>query len=442
MLGYYFELAVRSLRRNLVLTTLMVAAVGVGIGASMTVLTTLMAMSGNPIPGKSEQLFVPQIDSWGLQLRHGAHDPDFLPSQLSYRDAMTFMNAHRGTRQAVMYATGLNIEPPAGIPFPAAGRATDGDFFGMFEVPFRSGTVWSPAQDARQEKVVVLSAKLADRVFPGIDPVGRTISLGGRDYRVTGVIRRWTPIPRFYDLSSAFAESEDFYIPFSTAIAQQLPNHGGINCHSEPAPGFEGRVKSDCVWLQFWVELPTAAYVRDYKSFLRAYAADQQRSGIFHWPPWVQLHNVTEWIGYKYNNVVPDALRVNTLMAAGFLLVCLVNALALMLAKFSSRALELGIRRALGASRRDLFLQCLTESLTVGFLGGLLGLALTAAGLAMLRGLHGVSRADSALGQLYSQNTDVVLVTITVAVIATGCSGLYPSFRASRVQPGQQIKVQ
>ena len=124
MLGYYFELAVRSLRRNLVLTTLMVAAVGVGIGTSMTVLTTLMAMSGNPIPGKSKQLFVPQIDNWGLQLRRGVHDPDYLPSQLSYRDAMTFMNSHLGTRQAVMYATGLNVDPPAGIPFPAAGRAT------------------------------------------------------------------------------------------------------------------------------------------------------------------------------------------------------------------------------------------------------------------------------------------------------------------------------
>ena len=64
MLAYYFRLGLRSLRRNVVLTVLMIAAIAVGIGASMTTLTVFRAMSGNPIPRKSSQLFAVQIDNW------------------------------------------------------------------------------------------------------------------------------------------------------------------------------------------------------------------------------------------------------------------------------------------------------------------------------------------------------------------------------------------
>jgi len=89
---YYLELALRSLRRNAVLTTLMVTAIGVGIGASMTTLTVFRAMSGDPIPEKSRQLFTPQI-----QIR-GPNNPDEesedgLPTSISYTDAMAWMRA-------------------------------------------------------------------------------------------------------------------------------------------------------------------------------------------------------------------------------------------------------------------------------------------------------------------------------------------------------------
>ena len=65
MFNYYVGLAVRSLKRNIVLTVLMIAAIGVGIGASMTTLTVFRAMDRDPIPQKSRQLFAVQIDNWG-----------------------------------------------------------------------------------------------------------------------------------------------------------------------------------------------------------------------------------------------------------------------------------------------------------------------------------------------------------------------------------------
>jgi putative ABC transport system permease protein len=439
VLAYYLELAFRSLRRNAVLTALMIAAVGVGIGASMTMLTTLVAMSANPIPDRSSQLFVPQIDITGYATLH--HDMQAIPRLLAYRDVTALMKVHPGSRQAAMYPVVLNAKSPQGESFPVSGRATEGDFFGMFEVPFRSGAAWGHNEDTLRDNVVVLSNRLASRLFPGAEAVGKTVNLGKRDYRVTGVIGPWAPTPRFYDGNAGgYGEGDDFFMPFSTAVDRRIQT-SDYGCDETLIPGeWAGVLNSECPWVQFWVELPEPEQIRDLRNFLRNYAAQQQRLGRFQWLPVVALRDVTDWLAYL--RVVPNEVRVNAMIAIGFLVVCLINAVGLMLAKFSSRAVELSVRRALGASRLNLFLQCVTEALLVGILGGLLGLALTVAGLGALRGLRGVSSQDNVAGQLLSLNTEMVLITFAVAILATIGSGLYPAWRASRVQPGWQLKAQ
>jgi putative ABC transport system permease protein len=444
MLGYYLELALRSLRRNVMLTALTVAAVGAGIGASMTMLTTLRAMSGNPIPEKSSQLFVPLIDVWGPDSRQGSSDNDWLPNTFTYRDAVALTKAHMGLRQAAMFRMNMDVSPISGTPFEASGRATYGDFFAMFDVPFRDGTPWGQKEDDGHENVVVLGSKLAQRLFPQTAPIGRTVSLDGRDYRVIGVARPWTPSPRFYDLFSArrssYGDSEDFFIPFSNAIDRQLRVQGATNCNGPPPPGWEARLNSECVWLQFWVELPTPAQVRRFHTFLQGYAAEQRQSGRLHWPPMVKIYDVMGWI--EHNQVLPESVRLNVVFATGFLLVCLVNSVGLILAKFSGRGVELGLRRALGASRFDVFLQCLSESVLVGLLGGVLGLGLTSGGLWGLRLLRGVTGQGSAAIRLYTLDWSMVLITLLAAMAATVACALYPALRASRVQPAWQLKAQ
>src|SRR5271170_7281534 len=111
MFSYYFRLALRSLRRNVVLTLLMIAAIGVGIGASMTTLTVFRAMSGDLIPQKSRQLFAVQIDNWGPKKGIAVGDDHDLQEQLSYLDSMALMNAHAARRQSAMYATGFAFTP-------------------------------------------------------------------------------------------------------------------------------------------------------------------------------------------------------------------------------------------------------------------------------------------------------------------------------------------
>ncbi len=76
--------------------------------------------------------------------------------------------------------------------------------------------------------------------------------------------------------------------------------------------------------------------------------------------------------GCRPSHIVPDDVRLNALLSLGFLLVCLVNAVGLMLARFAGRSAGYAIRRALGASRLDVFLQCMVETTVVGVLGGAL----------------------------------------------------------------------
>jgi putative ABC transport system permease protein len=85
--AYYLELAVRSLRRSPGLTALMVLAIGFGVAASMTMYSVFRGLSADPIPWKSSQLFVPQIDAFGP----GHREKGEPPITLTYIDAMALM---------------------------------------------------------------------------------------------------------------------------------------------------------------------------------------------------------------------------------------------------------------------------------------------------------------------------------------------------------------
>ena len=100
MFGYYLDLAVRSLRRNKVLTALMVLAIAVGIGASMTTLTVMHLLSGDPLPGRSQHIFYPQVDPTS-HLNPHSHPYDMM----DYQSAVDLWSAQRADRLAEVEMT-------------------------------------------------------------------------------------------------------------------------------------------------------------------------------------------------------------------------------------------------------------------------------------------------------------------------------------------------
>ncbi|WNZ57172.1 hypothetical protein QT397_07455 [Microbulbifer sp. MKSA007] len=91
MFGYYISLALRSLRGTPILSSLMVAAIAVGVGASMTVLTLNYTMSQNALKHKDDVLFAVQLDSWDVNKAYKSKNE--IPWQLTYRDAEALLRS-------------------------------------------------------------------------------------------------------------------------------------------------------------------------------------------------------------------------------------------------------------------------------------------------------------------------------------------------------------
>jgi putative ABC transport system permease protein len=436
MFSYYLKLGWLSIRRNPLLSTLMVAAIAIGIGACMTIITVNYVMSSNPIPHKSDQLFYVQLDS-GDPIRYD--DDDFEPpDQMTYLDAMALMKASKGFRQVASNRSSLVLEPQGEDerPFSVDTRNTWADFFPMFDLRFTYGSGWDASADNNLEHVVVLSKEMNERVFGGENSVGRNVRMDGMDFQVVGVLDEFIPVPKFYDvINDPFGEAEEIYIPFNIGVEYEFQRNGNTNCwKSLDGDGFEAFLNSECMWIQTWVELRNEAEKQDYMAFLNAYVEQQKTLGRFQRPMNNQLSDVMEWM--EIQEVVDDDAQVMLGLSLLFLLVCLLNTIGLLLAKFMGKSGDISLRRALGATRSSLFVQHMIESGMIGLGGGMLGLGLTWLGLRGIEMLFG-----DFVQNLVGLDWIMVLTAIGLAIISALIAGLYPTWRACRIAPASQLKV-
>jgi putative ABC transport system permease protein len=435
MLAYQVRLALLSLRRNPALTALMVGGIALGIGVAMTFVTVHYAMGSDPIPDKSDRLHYVQLDSWDPATPWDRNRPDEPPVQLTYMDTTALMESDIPTMQAAMYLGDMTVHPPeAGRPYRERIRLCTADFFPMFEVPFRYGGGWGRKADRDPEPVVVLAHETNQRLFGGEDSVGRTLHIEDRDFRVVGVLEPWRPIPRFYDTSAGpFAKVAQIFMPFGFGPAMELYPAGNISGWVPWPETHEELLRSEYVWIQMWVQLDTGDQRERYRDFLDAYVAAQKRLGRFQRPVNNRLRTVMEWL--RFEEVVPDQAKALRIIALLFLLVCSVNLIGILLGKFLARAPEVGVRRALGASRRWVFVQHLIECELIGVVGGLLGLALSVGGLELV---------DRLFNDQFNFRLDpnMFLVALVLALGSAMLAGVYPAWRICRIQPGAYLKAQ
>jgi putative ABC transport system permease protein len=438
MFNYNVKLALKSMRRNPIMTALMVAAIAVGIGISMTTMTMYYMMNGNPIPAKSDVLFAITLDSWSPLRPFNDDKPERAPHQLTYHDAERLLAFGEGKRQTAMFESSLIIEPlnEDELPFEAGARVANADFFTMFDVPFIYGSGWDKSADAAAEPVVVLTKQLNERLFGGKDSVGERLIMQDTYFQVAGVIDTWEPTPRFYDpINGAFQEINEMFVPYSLTLSMELQSAGSDwGWKSEDITSFEQWLNSESAWIQYFVELESPRDRDAYVAHLDAYVSEQKRLGRFERPMNNNIFDVMEWM--DYHEVVARDSKVLVGLSILFLTVCLLSTIALLLTKFVGKTSETSLRRALGASRKVIFNQQIVEVAAIGFAGGLIGLLLAGLGLQGIQVLY-----DSPNG-LVTLDWVMVLTAIGLAIASSMIAGLYPAWRVCKIPPAAQLKTQ
>ncbi len=293
-------------------------------------------------------------------IRRNPYDKDKAinaPDLQTYRDARGLYASTIPDRKLIMFKAGGVLSGGNNMaPEYVSARMTTGDFFPMFETPFLYGGGWNAKADEGPEPVVVLSKETNQKAFGGANSVGKTLLWHDREFRVVGVLNDWEPAPKFYDVSNgSFDDPEEIYVPFTWGQIMELGSDGNTNCwKTEDIKSYQDFLNSECIWFESWVELRTPAKVAAYRKFLDDYVIDQKSKGRFPRPLNNHLYNIEGWM--QRNQVVGTDNKAMLIMAFAFLAVCLVNTVGLLLAKFLNAAPIAGVRRALGASRRDIFL--------------------------------------------------------------------------------------
>jgi putative ABC transport system permease protein len=440
MFLYNLRIALLSLKRNRILSLVIVGGIALGIAVSTMFSTMRHSFAKNPIPEKSDVLHYVRMDSWDPLKPYPGDDPTRPPTQITYRDMVEIMKSGIPVRQSGMFKANLYLFPPkdVGRPKKVLTRMCFSDFFPMFDVPFKYGSGWDERADEGPEPVVVIDEETNDLLFGGQDSVGKMVRIEDREFKVVGVLDTWRPTVKFYDVTQNFTQApEGIYMPFNFLRPMKLQTVGNTDgWKSPPLPGFEGLLVSETSWIQMWVELP-GDRVEAYEDFLDAYVIEQKKAGRFPRP----LNNhVTPLMGWlKEKKVVPDEVTAMAVVSLLFLAVCALNLMGLLLAKFLARAPEIGVRRALGARRVDIFVQHIVECELVAMVGGAIGIALSFGGIAVLNNWVKtmLNRPD-----IVQFDPQMLLLAVVLSLAAGLVAGAYPAWRVCRIAPAIHLKVQ
>lgn len=435
MLAYHFKIALKSLRRNPILTTLLITGIALGICVSTAFVTLRHMYTQDPLPGKSDKLFYVRLDTWGKDSERLMGQD--IPDQITYRDARGLMRSPIPVRQTASFITSRFVHPGPGRgrPYQPDIRLVFADFFDMFQLPFRYGGPWTKAADAKPEQVVVIDHDTNEKLFGGENSVGRSIRIEDREFRVVGVLDRYRPPARLFELlRNPTGPPEPIYIPFNLVEPLQIQLSGNNSTWKlEDIDTFEQLLNSEMLWLQYWVELPDEQAVAAYRDWINSYIAEQKKIGRFERPANHRLSTMRDLMDEL--QLMPEGVTSMSVVSLLFLAVCSLNLVGILLGKFLARVPEVSVRRALGASRAQIFWQHIIECEVIGLIGGALGILLSL-------GILGILARYMQNGEALRLDGEMLLLAAFLSLVAGLLAGVYPAWRVCSVPPAMQLKVQ
>ena len=376
--------------------TAVTVLMSIGRGVQENITSSIQAQGSNLI-------FVRPADGAGtltLQDAEALVDPLFAPS---------------------VYAVAPHIITNGTIVF---GRENDGgllygvtpNYATIRNVSVEQGQFINPAHVRNSLDVAVLSSSVAETLFGARDPINKPVRINGRQFIVVGV---------FDDAGvSFFGRGEQAFIPISTAyhrMTRQRTTHGEAVVDGIHAQAVTQEAIDDA-------QLEIASILR-----LRHHITDENDFEVD------TLQDLIETV-----NQVTTVLVLFLGTVAGIsLLVGGIGVMNIMLVSVTERTREIGIRKAMGAKRRDILLQFITEAVFLTTAGGIIGLLLSFA-MSPLTNLIvssvGNRGGNPVEGLVF--HSDVAILALSVSAIVGLLSGIYPALRAARMHPIDALRYE
>ena len=436
MWAYQLSMAWAAIWLHRRMSILIILAISLGLAAALSTLTIVYRLGSDPQPSRSASMHAVLIDAWGPAEGDGFGSKGEPPDMLTYQDAMAMWTGAPVGKQVPMFATGAPITPsnPELAPFMQTARATSRDFFDVVDMKIIAGSTWSANDDEAGAAVALIGPELRLKLFGDADPIGQSLIFAGEAVKIIGVVEPLVSPIRFYDVTTGpIKNAEQLFIPLRYIINRELGNWGNTNCWKESEPGFAGKLAGECIWLEYWVGLSSAAEREQFQQYVDGYADAQRQLGRF--PRTTDNNRVlplTEFLSLQ--GVVPDDARLANAIGFAFLAIALINAIGLMLAKFLRNGRALAVHRALGASRYLLFRLHLIEAGLIGLLASVLGIVLTAATLMGLRKL------SFTLEKIALLDLNLFAMLMLTALAGSLLAGVIPAWRVSHLQPSAALR--
>ncbi|MGB6688604.1 MAG: ABC transporter permease [Terracidiphilus sp.] len=417
--------ALRQLARKPGFTAIAIASLTLGIGANTAIFTLLNAILLRPLPVESPRELLLFGD--GNAMGSTSSVPDGSWRLFSYAFFHDFRRKD-ASFSGIAAVDSTQFETKASI----AGAAyqtthvnlVSGSYFSVLGVPAFLGRPIGESDDSAEGAgpVAVASYSWFQRQFGG-DPsaLGKTIRIQAHDYTLVGVAR-----PGFYGFT--VGQSTDLWIPLSMEKAFSRPGYNGLGNNLFQSLYLFGRLKPGVTAAQAGAET-NLLFKQIVRSYLGSEPSQKHLDDLAHAS--VELTPGGRGVSYL-RSAFSVPLKILMAIVAMVLLIACANIANMLLARGVARTREIAVRMALGASRRRIVFQLLTESVLLAFLGAAAGVALAWKASVVL--LNMATPGPNPVPLNLTPDLAVLGFTLGITVVTALLFGTLPAFRATGLE--------
>ena len=286
---------------------------------------------------------------------------------------------------------------------------TTGEYLVVNDLELEKGRFLNAMDLTNRDRVVILSASMAEDLFSGslLDPLGQMIKINRESYQVVGILA---------EEESAFAfgsSSADVIIPLSTA---QL-KFGGVGATT---------VSSISVTVESSEQVEFAkAELTTILRAIRGLGPDEDDDFNINDPS--QIVESIEATTQTFTTLLGSIAAISLLVGG-------IGIMNIMLVSVTERTREIGIRKAVGAKRRDILAQFLVESMVLSLISGVIGIGVGIGAAQIISPLLGAEQAIITM--------DSVVLAMVVSTAVGIFFGIYPANRASGLRPIDALRYE